>query len=157
MPDAMHYLKAVRRRVTQALADAAIAIPVGGAMRDVAILTHPPAAGYVPEGSLPAIYVFCRSDKVELSSQTTARAAILVDVTLQSYGNDDEALDHVDDMQLAAHLAIMADRRLGGVALNTEPRGSDTHTDSGEVRFGIRRVTFEVTLATPLADPTVTI
>lgn len=157
MPETMHYLKAVRRRVNAALTDAAIQIPVGGTPRDVTVLTYPPAAGYVPEASLPAIYVFCRTEKVDLSSHSTARAAILVDVTLQSYGNDDEALDHVDDMHLAAHLAIMADRRLGGVAINTEPRGSDTHTDSGELRFGIRRVTFEVTLATPQTDPSLTI
>jgi len=157
MPEAMHYLKAVRRRVTAALTDAAISIPVAGIMTPVTVLTHPPAAGYAPESTLPAIYVFCRSEKVDLSGHSTTRAAILVDVTLQSFGNADAALDHVDDMHLAAHLAIMSDRRLGGVAINTEPRGSETHTDSGEARFGIRRVTFEVTVAGPLADPTVTI
>jgi len=141
MPEAMHYLKAVRRRVTASLTDAAISIPVAGIMTPVTVLTHPPAAGYAPESTLPAIYVFCRSEKVDLSGHSTTRAAILVDVTLQSFGNADAALDHVD----------------GGVAINTEPRGSETHTDSGEARFGIRRVTFEVTVAGPLADPTVTI
>ena len=156
MPEPMHYLKAVRRAVTAALTDAAIEIPVGSAPRAVTILTNPPAPGYAPQESLPAIFVYCRSDQVAPDAMTTLRSAVLVDVVLQSYGNDDEALDHVDDMHLAAHLAIMADRRLGGVAVNTMPRGSDTHSDSGEVRFAIRRATFEVTVATPLADPTVT-
>ena len=156
MPEAMHPLKAIRREVVWILTAADIEINVGSGRKRPSILVNPPSGGAAPQSSLPAIFVYPRSEQRLESSSSTDEQRVLVDVVMQSYGNDDEALDHVDDMQLAVEIAILANPRLSGLAMGIRATGSEIDTVQGEVSFAVRRVTFEVRREMPRNDPTVT-
>ena len=153
----MHPLKALRRASVDLLSTVGLSVIVGGETQDVAILEHPPTDAAVPEELLPAIYCYCRSERIEPDSMRTDRRQVLIDFVLQAKGTEHTALDQVDDMHLYLERAIAASDKLGGLVMMIRPAGSEVNVQRGEVVFAARRVSFEATLILPRHDPSVTL
>lgn len=153
----MHPLKALRRASVDLLSEAGLSVIVGGNTREVAVLEQPPMGGAVPDDILPALYCYVRSERIDSDSTRTDRRTVLLDFVLQASGTDQDALDQIDDIQLALEREIAASGRLGGLVMMIRPVGSEVRVERGEVVFAARRVTFEAVLLASRADPDVTL
>ena len=153
----MHPLKALRRASVDLLSEAGLSVIVGGATREVTVLEQPPMGGAVPDDDLPALYCYVRSERIDGDSTRTDRRTVLLDFVLQASGTDQDALDQIDDIQLALEREIAASGRLGGLVMMIRPVGSEVRVERGEVVFAARRVTFEAMLLASRADPDVTL
>ncbi|WP_353472327.1 hypothetical protein PVT71_13625 [Salipiger sp. H15] len=152
----MHPLKALRIASAEILSTAGLSVIVGGETREVTVLEHPPADAAVPEELLPAIYCYCRSERIEPDSMRTDKRQVLIDFVLQAQGFEQTALDQVDDMHLEVERALAASGNLGGLVMMIRPVGSEVNVQRGEVVFAARRVSYEATLILPRHDPSVT-
>ena len=102
----MHPLKALRRASVDLLSEAGLSVIVGGNTREVAVLEQPPMGGAVPDDILPALYCYVRSERIDSDSTRTDRRTVLLDFVLQASGTDQDALDQIDDIQLALEREI---------------------------------------------------
>lgn len=152
----MHPLKALRRASVDLLSSAGLSVIVGAETRAVAVLEHPPADAAVPEELLPAIYCYCRSERIDPDSMRTDRRQVLIDFVLQAEGGEQTALDQVDDMHLDVERLLAGSGNLGGLVMTIRPAGSEVNVQRGEVVFAARRVSFEAVLILPRHDPSVT-
>lgn len=151
----MHPNKAARKGIVSVLRTVPIFTKVSGVLTAATIVEHPPMSGWISEAALPGIYVFVRSERIDVNSLDSDARTLLIDIVLQGKGQRDDVIDQVDDLQLAVERTLMAEQALGGLFMDFRPVGSEVYTNQGEVVFAARRVSFEALLMTARLDPTV--
>lgn len=151
----MHPLRRLRLAAFAAVSDAAPTVQIDGSPAPVALLDHPPEGALMPEGSRPGAYVYLRDERVEPASQRTNEHRSVIDWVCQVEGFAATYMDQLDELCLAVQLAMIADRTLGGAALDLRYSGSQIVTERGEVVFASRRLSFPAVQHTLIQDPRV--
>lgn len=152
----VHAIEAARLATAGALTDAAIEISEFGTPVAVTVLDHPPSSGLLEDGSIPGLYVYVRSERVEFFDMERDRRVYVIDVMAQVADSHDAYMASMDDLHLQAETAILGHAALRALAFDVRPTGADTRTERGEVMFAARRISFEVEIFTPRNDPRIT-
>lgn len=137
-------IDAVRAAVVAHFRANPFAVSIGDHEQAVTICDYQPHSGVMPDGALPAIYVYCDDERVAGDAYGARDHVIDLVVVMQTLTGRDDAAGQLAQIYAKVDALMQSGGAFGGAVNRCELRASRLVRVQGELTFHSRAVTYEI-------------